>query len=156
MLSEEAVANIKELITHYPVPRAALLPALHIAQGEEGWLSKEVMEEIAELLDITPSDVLSVASFYTMFFKQPVGRHVIELCTNLSCSLMGAEDCLDYLCRKLGIGVGETTPDGQFTLKTVECLAACGSGPVLLIDEEYEEDLTFEKIDELVAKYSEP
>jgi len=154
VLSQEAVAKIQEVIHHYPVPRAALLPALHIAQEEVGWLPREVMEEVAELLDITPSDVLSVASFYTMFFKQPVGKHVIEVCTNISCSLLGAEDCVDYLRQKLGIDVGETTPDGQFTLKTVECLAACGNGPVMIMDEEYHEDLTLDKIDQLLEKVS--
>ncbi|MCC6443938.1 MAG: NADH-quinone oxidoreductase subunit NuoE [Armatimonadetes bacterium] len=143
------------MASHYPVPKAALLPALHVAQEEVGWLPREAMEEVADLLGITPSDVLSVASFYTMFFKQPVGKHVIEVCTNISCSLMGADECLEHLQRRLGIGVGETTPDGRFTLKTVECLAACGNGPTLLMDEDYYEDLTLEKLESLLARAEE-
>jgi NADH-quinone oxidoreductase E subunit len=152
MLSEKAKRQITELKGKYPHPKSALLPALEIAQREHGWLSQEVIREVGKAMDLPPTEVASVASFYTMLYTQPVGEHVIQVCTNISCSLLGAEHIVDYLSRKLGIEVGETTPDGKFTLLTVECLGSCDTAPVMQIDETYYENLTEEKIDRILAK----
>jgi NADH-quinone oxidoreductase subunit E len=152
MLSEKAKAEINELKDKYPDPKSALLPALEIAQQENGWLSEEVMREVGQAMDLPPTEVASVASFYTMLYTQPVGEHVIQVCTNLSCSLLGAEHLVDYISRKLGIEVGQTTPDGKFTLLTVECLGSCGTAPVMQIDETYHENLTEEKIDLILTE----
>ncbi|MFQ5812101.1 MAG: NAD(P)H-dependent oxidoreductase subunit E, partial [Anaerolineae bacterium] len=124
MLSEKARAEITELKGKYPDPRSALLPALEIAQREHGWLSEEVMREVGQAMDLPPTEVASVASFYTMLYREPVGEHVIQVCTNISCSLLGAEHIVDYLSRKLDVEVDDTTPDGKFTLFTVECLGS--------------------------------
>ena len=150
MLSEKARAEITELKGKYPDPRSALLPALEIVQREHGWLSEEVMREVGQAMDLPPTEVASVASFYTMFYTQPVGEHIIQVCTNISCSLLGAEHIVDYISRKLGLDVGQTTPDGKFTLLTVECLGSCGTAPMMQVDETYCENLTEEKIDRIL------
>jgi NADH-quinone oxidoreductase E subunit len=143
--------KIKEIAARYPDAQAATLPALWVAQGEAGWINPAVCNAVAELLGVTPAHVLGVATFYTMFKKEPGGRHLIQVCSTLSCSLMGAESVVDYLERKLGIRCGETTPDGRFTLMKVECLASCGSAPVMQINDDYYESLTEAKIDEILA-----
>jgi NADH-quinone oxidoreductase subunit E len=151
VLSEKSKAQINKLKGKYPDPKSALLPALEIAQREHGWLSEEVMREVGEAMNLPPTEVASVASFYTMLYTRPVGEHVIQVCTNITCSLLGAEHIVEYISRKLGIRVGETTPDGKFTLLTVECLGSCGTAPVMQIDETYYENLTKEKIDRILA-----
>jgi NADH-quinone oxidoreductase subunit E len=124
---------------------------LHLAQNTfGGWLSKEVMDYVAGLLSITPIEVYEVASFYTMFNLQPVGKHLLEVCQTGPCMLNGSESIIDYIYEKLGIRPGETTADGLFTLKTVECLGACGYAPMLQLGEHYREHLTKEKIDALI------
>jgi len=110
------------------------------------------MREVGQAMDLPTTEVASVASFYTMFYTQPVGEHVIQVCTNISCSLLGAEHIVDYLSRQLGIEVGQTTPDGKFTLLTVECLGSCGTAPMMQVDERYYENLTEEKIDRILAE----
>ncbi|HFD38760.1 MAG TPA: hypothetical protein ENJ31_02755, partial [Anaerolineae bacterium] len=115
-LKEQTLAEIRNIRDEYPDARSALLPALRLVQREYGWLPESAFDEVAAILDLPPTYVASVASFYTMFHQEPVGRHVIWVCTNISCSLLGAEHLLDYLSRKLGIAVGETTPDGRWTL----------------------------------------
>jgi NADH-quinone oxidoreductase subunit E len=152
MLSEKAKAEINELKGKYPDPKSALLPALEIAQQENGWLSEEVMQEVGAAMDLPPTEVASVASFYTMFYTRPVGEHVIQVCTNISCSLLGAEQIVDYISHQLGIEVGDTTPDGRFTLLIVECLGSCGTAPMMQVDETYHENLTEEKIDSILAE----
>lgn len=152
MLSEKAKAEIEQLKGKYPDPKSALLPALEIAQREHGWLSQEAMREVGQAMDLSPTEAASVASFYTMLYREPVGEHVIQVCTNISCSLLGAEHIVDYLSRKLGVGVGQTTPDGKFTLLTVECLGSCGTAPMMQVDEAYYENLTEEKIDRVLAE----
>ena len=152
MLSEKAKAEIDELKGKYPDPRSALLPALEIAQQEHGWLSEEVMQEVGQAMELPPTEVASVASFYTMFYTQPVGQHVIQVCTNITCSLLGAEHLVEYISRKLGIEVGQTTLDGKFTLLTVECLGSCGTAPMMQVDEMYHENLTEEKIDRILRE----
>lgn len=145
--SPEDKKAIKDIAGRYPDPRAATLPALWYAQGKNGWVSSEVCTAIAGELDQTPAFVLGVASFYTMYNRKPVGRYLLQVCSTLSCSLMGARHVFDYLSKKLGIGNGETTDDGKFTLMKVECLASCGTAPMMQINDDYHENLTEEKID---------
>jgi NADH-quinone oxidoreductase E subunit len=152
VLSENAKAEIKQIRGKYPDPRSALLPALYVAQRERGWLSPEVMRDVAEVMDLPSTEVASVASFYTMFNRQPVGENLIQVCTNISCSLLGAGHIVEYLKSKLGIDMGETTPDNRFTLVTVECLGSCGTAPMMQINDTYYEDLTEEKIDRVLAE----
>jgi NADH-quinone oxidoreductase E subunit len=149
--SDAAARELQEIIARYPDKRSAMLPALAIAHREQGYLTVEAYEWVAESLDTSPTWVASVASFYTMLHKEPVGRYLIQVCTNLSCSLLGAQSLLDYLCRRLGIGVGETTPDGLFTLTTVECLGSCATAPVMQVNERHYEQLTPERIEEILA-----
>lgn len=154
--SEETMKLVNQIINRYPKGKhkSALLPILHLAQAEfDGWLSPEVMDYVASVLDITPVEVYEVATFYTMYYKEPVGKCVIEVCQTGPCCLKGAEDTVAYLENKLGIKVGETTEDGMFSLKTVECLACCGSAPVMQIGETYHENLTPEKIDAILEDY---
>lgn len=155
MFSESVKAEIKQLKGKYPDPRSALLTALHAAQREHGWLSPEVMRDVAEVMELPPTEVASVASFYTMFNRQPVGENLIQVCTNISCSLLGAEHIVEYLRGKLGIDVGETTPDNRFTLVTVECLGSCGTAPMMQVNDTYYENLTEEKVDRILAELAE-
>lgn len=152
MLSDKVKLEIQQLKARYPHPNSALLPALALAQKEHGWLSPEVLEEVAEVMGLSPAQVGSVASFYTMFNRRPVGKYLIQVCTNVACSLLGAEHLVDHLKQKLGIGVGETTPDGRFTLLEVECLGSCGTAPVMQINDTYYENLTAEKVDQILAE----
>jgi NADH-quinone oxidoreductase subunit E len=154
-LSERAKEEILRLQGLYPQARSALLPALFVAQGEAGFLSQEVLEEVAGLFQLPVNEVASVASFYTLFHRKPVGRHVIHFCTNLSCMLNGAEEILDHLCRRLGVRPGETTGDGLFTVKEAECLAACDIAPMMLVDEEIYGHLTPQRVDEILERYRE-
>ncbi len=152
MLSAESRAEIEKIRDEYPDPQSALLPALHLAQKEYGgWLPDEALAEVAELLALPLTQVTSTASFYTMFHRRPVGKHLIQVCTNISCSLLGAEHLLDHISRKLGIAVGETTPDGRFTLLEVECLGSCGTAPAMQVDEALYDQLTTERIDEILG-----
>jgi NADH-quinone oxidoreductase subunit E len=155
VLSQNVKAEIKQFKGKYPDPKSALLTALHVAQREHGWLSPEVMRDVAEVMDLPPTEVASVASFYTMFNRQPVGENLIQVCTNISCSLLGAEHIVEHLKSKLGIDVGETTPDNKFTLVTVECLGSCGTAPMMQINDTYYENLTEKKIDQILAELAE-
>ena len=153
--SEQSLAKAQEIIGRYPAgkQKSALLPLLHIAQSEfDGWLSVDVMNYVASLLSIQPVEVYEVATFYTMFNTKPVGKCLIEVCRTGPCMVRGADDIVEHLEQKLGIGAGETTADGQFTLKTVECLGSCGTAPMLQCGAEYYENLTIEKVDMLVEK----
>ena len=152
----ERLALVHDMIARYPEgkQKSALLPVLHVAQDQWGWLSSEVMDHVAGLLSIEPIEVYEVATFYTMFHLNPVGKNVIEYCRTGPCCLMGAESVYDHLQQKLGITTGETTPDGLFSLKEVECLAACGWGPVFQIREKYYMHLTNEKVDSIIEELS--
>lgn len=150
LLSDAARTRIQEYLAKYPQPRSALLPALHVAQNELGWLPKEAMEEVAEMLDMDWDQVEEVASFYTMYYKEPVGTYVLEVCKTAPCSFLGADEIIEYISQRLGIQPGETTPDGMFTLFRVECLAACHRAPVMQVNHRYYQDLTPEKVDALV------
>jgi NADH-quinone oxidoreductase subunit E len=133
--------------------KAALLPVLHVAQAEsDGWLSAEVMDYVAEVMGIQAIEVFEVASFYSMYNLNPVGKCVLDVCHTSSCWTRGADDLIDYIGKKLNIRPGETTADGQFTLKTVECLGSCGSAPMLQVGAEYHENLNNEKVDLLLEK----
>ena len=152
----ERLARANELISHYPdgKQKSAILPLLHLAQEQWGWVSPEVQDYVAYLLNIQPIEVYEVATFYTMFHIDPVGKHVIEYCRTGPCVLMGGEQVYGHLKNKLGIKAGETTADGKFTIKEVECLAACGWGPCFQIREQYYMNLTNEKVDEIIEKLS--
>lgn len=150
--SPAARTRFEAILTRYPRKEAALLPTLWLAQEEFGTITPEVMAYVASLLDVPPAKVLGVATFYTMFHTKPVGTYHIRVCRTLSCALAGAEKITDCLKRKLGIGPGETTPDGRFTLSEVECLASCGTGPVVQVNDTYHEGLTVEKLDELLQE----
>jgi NADH-quinone oxidoreductase subunit E len=153
--SSETEALMQSIIKRYPEGKhkSALLPLLHLAQSEsEGWLSTAVMNRVAEILNIQPIEVYEVASFYTMFHLKPVGKCLIEVCRTSSCWLRGAYDIVQHIENKLGIQEGQTTPDGQFTLRTVECLGSCGTAPMLQIGEVFHENLTFENVDHLLEE----
>jgi NADH-quinone oxidoreductase subunit E len=154
--SPESEALIQNLVKRYPEGRhkSALIPALHIAQAEfDGWLSVPVMDKIAEILRIQPIEVYEVASFYSMFNLKPVGKCLIEVCQTSSCWLRGAYDIVNHIEKRLGIKSGETTADGKFTLKTVECLGSCGTAPMLQIGEQFHENLTLDKVDALLEEH---
>ena len=151
--SPEILRKIQELIHHYPdgQKKSALIPVLHIAQEElGGFLSVGLMDYIASLLTIQPIEIYEVATFYSMFNIDPVGKFVIDVCRTGPCAICGGEHILDYLKKKLNINIGETTPDGLFTINAVECLGACGAAPVIQVNTEFHEFLTPEKIDELL------
>jgi NADH-quinone oxidoreductase subunit E len=143
--------RLAELRLRYPVKESAIMPALWMAQQRFGFISREAAHVVAAELDVPETDVVAVASFYTMYHLEPVGRHVIQVCATLSCSLLGADALVEHLKRKLGIGLGETTADGRFTLRQVECLAACGSGPVIQVNEDkFHENLDLAAVDRLL------
>lgn len=154
MLSQDALAKIEREIAKYPPEyrQSAVMAALHIAQDEHGWLSVPLMEHVATILGMRPIQVYEVASFYTMYNLKPVGRHKISVCTNISCLLRGSDDIVAHLRARLGIDFGETTADGRFTLKEVECLAACGGAPMFEVDKMYYENLTPARVDEILAQ----
>jgi len=141
---------MRAVVARYPVARSAMLPALHIAQEEEGYITEAAIEAVADALGAKPDEVKTVATFYSMYFKKPVGRHVIKVCTSISCYLRGCDQLLEHLEDRLEIKRGQTTPDGQFTLLTIECLASCGTAPVLQVNNEFVEDVTLEKADALI------
>jgi NADH-quinone oxidoreductase E subunit len=143
---EDLRLAVEEALARYPNRRSAVLPVLWIAQRRWGWLPPGVLSLVARTLELPAPEVFGVATFYTMFNLQPVGRHHLQVCMTLSCSLMGADRLFQHLRRKLGIGHGETTSDGRFTLRRVECLAACGNGPCLQVNEDY-----YENVDEAAA-----
>ena len=150
MLSESTRQKIEALIPRYPMRRSALIPSLHLAQAEAGYLSADVIAEVAEIFQLAPNEVYEVVSFYTMFYQKPVGKYVLQVCTNISCLLCDSEAIMAHLQKRLGIKPGETTPDGKFTLIEVECLASCGTAPVVQINDHYHENLTPEKLDQIL------
>jgi NADH-quinone oxidoreductase E subunit len=150
--SPAAKAKFEAILLRYPIKRAAIMPTLWLAQEEFGWLSEEVLEYVARLLDLSPAFTAGVASFYTMYYKRPVGKHHVQVCTNLSCALVGADDIVDCLRKRLGIDVGQTTADGRFTLSMVECLASCGTAPMMQVNDDYCENLTPERTLEIVDR----
>ena len=150
--SPAAKAKFDAIVPRYPIKRAAIMPTLWLAQEEFGWLSPEVLEYVAGLLELSPAFTASVASFYTMYYKRPVGKHHVQVCTNLSCALVGSDRIVDCLRSRLGIEVGQTTADGRFTLSVVECLASCGTAPMMQVNDDYWENLTPERTLEIVDR----
>ena len=152
--SEELLKKFAEIVSRYPEgkQKSALLPLMHLVQAERGWMSTESMDQIAAYLNLEPIEVYEVATFYTMFHLQPVGKYVLDVCKTGPCCLVGAEDLMRHIEDTLGVKAGEVTDDGLFTWRKVECIAACGGGPVLQIGPEYTyyENLTKEKVDALI------
>ena len=149
-LTDENVQRVKDLMALYPRPRSALLPVLHIAQEQDGWLTEDAMEHVGELLDITAAEVYGTASFYDMLFREPVGRYLISICTNIACMLNGAYELLDHAEKTLGIKADTTTADGQFTIEEFECIALCDRAPCLTVNWRFFGPLSHEDFDRLV------
>lgn len=151
--TEETKTRIDELVSRYPTKKAALLPSLWVAQEVyEGLLTPEAMLEVAEYLELPPADVAGVATFYTMYNKERLGKHNIEICQNVSCMVLGGEELIHHCEHKLGIVAGETTADGLFTLSRVECLGACCNAPAVQVGGTYYEDVTIEQMDSLLEE----
>lgn len=152
--SEEKLKKVDEIIARYPEGRqkSALLPVLHLAQEQFGWLSTETMDYVAALLKLEPIEVYEVATFYSMYNLKPVGKYMFEVCQTGPCMVRGCDDIIAYIGEKLGIKPGETTGDGLFTLKTVECLGACGYAPMMQLGKHYKEHLTKEKVDAIIEE----
>ncbi len=153
-ITEALMTRINELISHYPSDKrkSALLPVLHEVQdAHDNWLSVDLMDKVAEILHIKPIEVYEVATFYTMYNLRPIGKYMFEFCQTSPCCLNGVENLMDYTCNKLGVKVGEPTPDGLFEVRGVECLGACGYAPMMQLGDFYKEHLTEEKIDQLIA-----
>jgi NADH-quinone oxidoreductase subunit E len=152
-LSRFTDANLelaREIIGRYPLPKSALIPLLHLAQEQDGWVTDDAMAHIAELIGVTPAEVLGTCSFYEMFKREPVGRYLVNVCTNISCLLLGGEELLHHLEDRLGIRPGSTTADGVFTLEDVECIAACTEAPCLQVNYRYFHRVTPEAADSLL------
>jgi NADH-quinone oxidoreductase subunit E len=149
-LSASLRRRIDEVVARYPKKGAALLPVLHLVQQEAGCISVQEERLVSEILGLRPIKVREVVTFYTMFLRRPVGKYHLQVCANLSCSLLGAGPILDYLRQRLGVGVGETTADGRFTLSTVECLGACEQAPCLMVNFDYHGRLDKDKVDRLL------
>jgi NADH-quinone oxidoreductase subunit E len=150
VLTEQTKKKIEEIVSRYEKKEAALLPVLHLVQREKGFISSQEEKQVADLLGIKPIKVKEVVTFYTMINREPLGRYHIQVCSNISCSLLGAESLIEHLKDKLGIEVGETTQDKKFTLSTVECLGACEQAPCMMINFDYYGNLDKEKIDEIL------
>lgn len=152
--SEEKLKKVNEIIARYPEgkQKSALLPVLHMAQEQLGWLSAEAMDYVASLLNLEPIEVYEVATFYSMYNLKPVGKYLFEVCQTGPCMIKGSDDIVAYIGEKLGIKPGETTSDGLFTLKTVECLGACGYAPMMQLGKHYKEHLTKEKVDAIIEE----
>jgi NADH-quinone oxidoreductase subunit E len=148
--SAEQLAEVRRLQSLYPDTRGALLPVLHMAQDTFGYISLEAEEYVAGLFGLSPAHVHEVVTFYTLYFREPRGRHVVAVCHNLSCHLAGAPDILAHVKGRLGIEVGETTEDGRVTLQAVECLCACEAAPMMQVDDRYELNLTPDKVDRIL------
>jgi NADH-quinone oxidoreductase subunit E len=149
-LTDANVSLAKDIVSRYPRPKSALIPLLHLSQEQNGYVTEEAMEHIAELLGLTPAEVYGTATFYEMFKFEPVGRYCVNICTNISCQLVGAWELLEHAEQRLGVKAGSTTGDGQFTLEDVECIAACTEAPALQVNYRYRYRVTPESFDQLV------
>jgi len=148
--SQEELQKIEEIKRRYPEQKAAIMPVMWMAQKKFGWISDEVKQYIAELLDLSFAHVHGVASFYTMYFKKPMGKYHIQVCTNVSCMLLGGEEIYLHVCEKLGLKNLERTTDGKFSIEEVECMGACGGAPMIAINEDYYENMDIQKVDKLL------
>src|SRR5207253_9407583 len=154
MISAQAKQRMRALAARYPVSRSAVMPALYIAQQEEGYITQEALQAVAEAIGVTVDDVESVATFYTMYYQQPPGRKVIKVCTSISCYLRNCDALVKHFEQRLGIKRGETTADGNYTLMTAECLASCGTAPVLQVNDEFVENVTPQMVDTLIDEWN--
>jgi NADH-quinone oxidoreductase subunit E len=150
MLSESLLKKFDQLIARYPLKRSAMVPLLLYAQDEVGYVSEEVIAEVAQRVDVRPIEVVEVITYYSMLHRRPVGKYNVQVCTNISCMLRGADDIFEHCCKKLAIKNKETTPDGLFSLEEVECLGACCGAPAMQVNYDFYENLTPEKIDALI------
>jgi NADH-quinone oxidoreductase subunit E len=153
MLTDEERREIEAEFEHYPQKRALSIDALKVVQRHRGWVSDESLRDVAELLEMSPDELDNVATFYNLIFRRPVGKHVILMCDSISCWVMGYDRIREHLENRLGIGLGETSEDGRFTLLPVVCLGACDHAPALMIDDDLHTDLDAQKLDEILAKY---
>ena len=150
--SSAALQEYERIVAKYPLRRAAIMPVLWLAQREFGYLSAEVQDYVATLMGFPLAWVSGLASFYTMYYKKPIGRHHLQVCTNVSCMLRGSDAIVRVIEERLGIGLGETTPDGKFSLDEVECLASCGTAPMMQVNDDYHENLTTQSTRELIER----
>ena len=148
--TEENLKRIEETLKKYPVKKPAVMPVLWIAQEQNGWISGEVMKEVASILDMTPEDVLGVVTFYTMYHQQPMGKYHIQVCTNVSCMLKGGYQLYEHVKEKLGLNNMEVSEDMQFSLEEVECMGSCGTAPMIAVNEDYYENLDVKKTNEIL------
>jgi NADH-quinone oxidoreductase E subunit len=153
MFNETVISEINEIRGKYPDRRSALLPSLYIAQREFGWLSHEAMTCVAKTLNLPEAEVRGTASFYSMYKHKPVGRNVIQLCTNVSCMILGAEKLVDFICSKFGVQPGGTSVDGRFSLVIMECIGACGTAPAMLVNTDFHDELSEKRIEEILDNY---
>jgi len=148
--TEENYEKIKDILKKYPTKKAAVMPVLYLAQEQNGWISKEVMSEVASVLEITEEEVFGVTTFYTMFYEKPVGKNHLQVCTNVSCMLRGGYEIYEKVKEKLGLDNWQVTEDKQFSLEEVECMGSCGTAPMIAVNEDYYENLTKEKVEEII------
>jgi len=148
--SEDNLKKIDEILKKYPVKKPAVMPVLYLAQEQNGWISQEVMSEVARALDMHPEEVLGVVTFYTMYHQKQMGKYHIQVCTNVSCMLRGGYDIYDRVKEKLGIDHMQVTEDKTFSLEEVECMGSCGSAPMIAVNEDYYENLSKEKVEEIL------
>jgi NADH-quinone oxidoreductase subunit E len=149
-LTEDRDTQLTDILTRYPTKMGACIPLLHLCQEQNGWISEEIILWVANRLDVPPAHVQGVVTFYTLFNQKPVGRHQVWVCRTLPCALRGGADLLKYCEKKLGVHEGETTADGAITLRSAECLASCGTAPMMQVDKDYHENLTPEAVDRLL------
>lgn len=148
--TQENLDKVNAAIKRYPETQAAIMPALWIAQEQNGWISNEVMQEVAKVLEINPQEVLGVVTFYTMYHQKPMGKYHLQVCTNVSCMLRGAYEMYENVKKNLGIENMQVTPDKKFSLEEVECMGSCGTAPMIAVNEDYYENLSLEKLNELI------
>ncbi|MDI1434140.1 MULTISPECIES: NADH-quinone oxidoreductase subunit NuoE [Polyangium] len=151
-LSPDREKHVEEILSRYPNRQAACIPVLHLCQEQNGWISDDVVEWVAARLDLSAAHVKGVVTFYTLFNKEPVGKHQVWVCQTLSCALRGADEILHHCEKRLGIHVGQTTKDGKVTLRTAECLASCGTAPMIQVDKDYYENLTTAEVDRILDR----
>ena len=152
MFSEENLKKLEQLKKQYPTTKSLMLPVLWMAQERFGWISPETMKYVAELLNLPVSHIYGVVTFYTMYNTKPVGKYHLQICTNISCQLLGAEKLTDHVCRKLNVKLGESTADKRFTFTEVECLGSCGTAPMMQVNDDYFENLSEGKVDKLLQE----
>ena len=151
-LSQERERELADILTRYPNKMAATIPVLHLCQDQNGWVSPDVVAFVAQTCEVSVAHVQGVVTFYTLFNQKPVGKHQVWVCRTLSCALRGADEVLHHCEKRLGVHAGETTKDGKITLRTAECLAACGQAPMIQVDKEFHENLTLKQVDEILDR----